>query len=200
MSSIKLKHSGGNSVIIAAPSSNPASDRTITLPSTADGTLLTTTNPKAGNIIQVVQTVKSDASTFSIATEAQSANVMTVAITPTSTSNKILLICNLNAQCSTTGYGYSFNRGGTEIDLGDTISNRRRMSFATSNTETNQYSFCGGMFLDSPSTTSEVTYGIKLTHTSSGTQTIVVNNQNTSSTDDKFFVTISTITAMEVAG
>ena len=199
MSSIKLKHSGGNSVIIAAPSSNPASDRTITLPSTADGTLLTTTNPKAGNIIQVVQTVKSDASTFSIATEAQSANVMTVAITPTSTSNKILLICNLNAQCSTTGYGYSFNRGGTEIALGDAISNRRRMSFATSNTETNQYSFCGGMFLDSPSTTSEVTYGIKLTHTSSGTQTIVVNNQNTSSTDDKFFVTISTITAMEVA-
>ena len=31
MSSIKLKHSGGNSVIIAAPSSNPAADRTITL-------------------------------------------------------------------------------------------------------------------------------------------------------------------------
>jgi hypothetical protein len=41
MSSIKLKHSGGNSVIIAAPSSNPASDRTLTLPSNADGTILT---------------------------------------------------------------------------------------------------------------------------------------------------------------
>ena len=199
MSSIKLKHSGGNGVIIAAPSSNPASDRTITLPATADGTLLTTTNPKTGNIIQIVQTLKSDAASFSIATETQSANVMTVAITPTSTSNKILLICNLSAQCSTTGYAYSFNRGGTEIALGDAISNRRRMSFATSNTETNQYSFCGGMFLDSPSTTSEVTYGIKLTHTSSGTQTIVVNNQNVSSSDDKFFVTISTLTAMEVA-
>ena len=73
------------------------------------------------------------------------------------------------------------------------------MSFATSNTETNQYSFCGGMFLDSPSTTSEVTYGFKITHTSSNTQTIVVNNQNTSSGDDKFYVTISTLTAMEVA-
>tara|TARA_R100001440_G_scaffold1341_2_gene4479 strand:+ start:151 stop:771 length:621 start_codon:yes stop_codon:yes gene_type:complete len=42
MSQIKLKHSGGNSVIIAAPSSNPASDRTITLPDlTADATLST---------------------------------------------------------------------------------------------------------------------------------------------------------------
>jgi len=36
MSQIKLKHSGGNSVIIAAPSSNPASDVTLKLPQ-ADG-------------------------------------------------------------------------------------------------------------------------------------------------------------------
>ena len=42
MSQIKLKHSGGNGVIIAAPSSNPASDRTITLPSDADGTIART--------------------------------------------------------------------------------------------------------------------------------------------------------------
>ena len=42
MSQIKLKPSGGNGVIIAAPSSNPASDRTITLPSDADGTLART--------------------------------------------------------------------------------------------------------------------------------------------------------------
>jgi hypothetical protein len=41
MSSIKLKHSGGNSVIIAAPSSNPASDKTITLPSTESGVFAT---------------------------------------------------------------------------------------------------------------------------------------------------------------
>ena len=36
MSQIKLKHSGGNSSIIAAPSSNPASDVTFRLPN-ADG-------------------------------------------------------------------------------------------------------------------------------------------------------------------
>ena len=40
MSQIKLVHSGGNSVIIAAPSSNPASDRTLTLDGSADGTIL----------------------------------------------------------------------------------------------------------------------------------------------------------------
>jgi len=41
MSSIKLKHSGGNGVIIAGPSSNPASDKTITLPSDETGVFAT---------------------------------------------------------------------------------------------------------------------------------------------------------------
>ena len=42
MSSIRLKHSGGNFVSIAAPTSNPAADRTILLPSDANGTLART--------------------------------------------------------------------------------------------------------------------------------------------------------------
>ncbi len=41
MSSIKLKHSGGNSVSITGPATNPVSDRTLTLPSDADGTIIT---------------------------------------------------------------------------------------------------------------------------------------------------------------
>jgi len=40
MASIKLKHSGGNGTIIAAPTSNPASDKTLTLPSDVDGTVV----------------------------------------------------------------------------------------------------------------------------------------------------------------
>jgi|9_EtaG_2_1085328.scaffolds.fasta_scaffold17877_4 hypothetical protein len=40
MASIKLKHSGGNGVIIAAPTSNPSSDKTLTLPSTETGTIV----------------------------------------------------------------------------------------------------------------------------------------------------------------
>ena len=39
---IKLKHASGNGVIIAAPSSNPAADRTLTLPSDADGVIAKT--------------------------------------------------------------------------------------------------------------------------------------------------------------
>ena len=38
---IKLKHSGGNGVIIEAPANNPASDKTIALPSTESGVFAT---------------------------------------------------------------------------------------------------------------------------------------------------------------
>ena len=42
MSSIKLKHASGNGVSITAPSSNPAADRTLTLPGDADGIIAKT--------------------------------------------------------------------------------------------------------------------------------------------------------------
>ena len=45
--------SGGGSFSLQAPSSS-ANTRVMTLPDTADGTILTTTNPKTGNIVQVV--------------------------------------------------------------------------------------------------------------------------------------------------
>ena len=43
MSAIKLPHASGNSVSIAAPESNPAADRTLYLPSNADGTIVSST-------------------------------------------------------------------------------------------------------------------------------------------------------------
>ena len=55
MSQIKLKHSGGNGVIIAAPSSNPAADRTLLFPSDGDGTILTT-NSAVGSWIKLSTT------------------------------------------------------------------------------------------------------------------------------------------------
>ena len=51
--------SGGGSFSLQAPSSS-ANTRVMTLPDTADGTILTTTNPKSGNSLQVVSTTKTD--------------------------------------------------------------------------------------------------------------------------------------------
>ena len=172
MASIKLKHSGGNGVIIAAPTSNPASDRTITLPSTADGTMLTTTNPKAGNIIQVQQTV----GTGTYSTNSQTyGDVITCAITPSSTSNKI--ICIYKIGCSTSNGGYSgavrLARDSTAIYVGAAASNRIQASshfVADSDGIGNVKIFDqSGSFLDSPSTTSAITYKLQFRSDYSGT-------------------------------
>ena len=88
MSQIKLLHSGGNGVILAAPSSNPAADRTLTLPGDADGTIATTAN--AGKILQVIQTVKKNRQTINSTTLVDITG-MSVSITPSSASNKVLV-------------------------------------------------------------------------------------------------------------
>ena len=162
MSSLKLKHSGGNSVSIAAPSSNPASNRTITVPSTADGTMLTTTNPKTGNIIQVVHSSYNTATTVTATTYADSG--LTATITPSSASNKILVMYS---------QGFRMNRSGdtatsATIQLYRTVSstttaitdNANYMLYAEFGDTTSQYVYdvLTQHLLDSPNTTSAVTY------------------------------------------
>jgi hypothetical protein len=90
MSSIKLKHSGGNSVSLAVPTSL-SNNRTITIPSTADGTMLTTTNPKSGTIIQTV-TVTGEGDTASTSTSFTETAV-TGNITPENSSSTIIVTC-----------------------------------------------------------------------------------------------------------
>ena len=78
--------SGGGSFSLQAPSSS-ANTRVMTLPDTADGTILTTTNPKSGNSLnQVMGQTSSRTSTTS---SSFSATNLTATITPTSSSNKI---------------------------------------------------------------------------------------------------------------
>ena len=90
MSQIKLKHSGGNSVIIAAPDSNPASDRTLKLPGDADGTILTS-NTATGKVLQVVNV---DVANTYISTNSSSFVSMntSIVITPSAASSKIFIL------------------------------------------------------------------------------------------------------------
>ena len=54
-------------------------------------------------------------------------------------------------------------------------------------------------FLDTPNTTSATTYGVKVTHGSSGAVTIFVNQMNAGN-DDKIMRPTSSLTLKEVAG
>tara|TARA_B100000242_G_scaffold278792_1_gene236735 strand:+ start:838 stop:1443 length:606 start_codon:yes stop_codon:yes gene_type:complete len=190
--------SGGGSFSLQAPSSS-ANTRVMTLPDTADGTILTTTNPKAGNILQVVQTAKTDSTTYSsVAHTAFTADVMTATITPSSSSNKVLISCVICMQLGTTDAGFKFNRGGTDICVGDTSGVRRPVTIAATQSSSNEMFNLFAEFLDSPNTTSATTYGVKVTHGSSGSVDIFINQMNAGN-DDKIMRPTSSLTLKEVA-
>ena len=180
MSSIKLKHSGGNSVIIAAPASNPASDRTLTLPSNADGTVLTTTNPKAGNIIQVVATNVTASSSVSVPNAGLADTPATVTITSEAANSKFLISGAISGEgTSIEDHSIAFvlrrviGGSGSSINVGASASNRIQVSFMSnqgyfnddqsSTPSTNILS----PYLDSPSQAAgtAITYKIDITGT-----------------------------------
>jgi hypothetical protein len=185
MSSIKLKHSGGNSVIIAAPSSNPASDRTLTVPSNADGTILTTTNPKAGNIIQVKQARLTSGSFTTSSTSYVDITGLSVEITPTSSSSKILVLVQGGEWGHYTGGAYTsymkILRDSTAITGDNKVNAREGSGNAVGNA-----SFS---ILDSPNTTSAVTYKGQA-RTDDSSKTVYVQNGDNGNIS---------ITVMEVA-
>ena len=161
--------SGGGSFSLQAPSSS-SNNRVMTLPDTADGTILTTTNPKAGNILQVVSTAKTDTASTS---STSFADVFTVAITPTAASSKFLLFGDLKI-----GYNdyraaimWKFVRtvssSDTDLFIGDADGNRVRCTWGTEEASSNsnnarfELHTTNGVFLDSPNTTSAITYRVK---------------------------------------
>ena len=205
MSSLKLKHSGGNSVSIAAPSSNPASNRTLTVPSNADGEILTTTNPKVGSVIQVVNSTFTEWDSAAVASNTwwdnPGAANFRADITPTSTSSKILVFGHVYMSCSTDGVlpFVKIRRGTTDCAVGDASGSRRRINGM--GYQAADYKFVPLCFtcLDSPSSTSALQYTISIGHWSSSSRTFYLNRSIADSDDYGNPRSVSTITAMEIA-
>ena len=204
MSQIKLKHSGGNSVIIAAPDSNPASDRTLKLPSDGDGTILTT-NSATGKILQVVSTTRTDTvSESSLGNGATgSTDVLTKTITPSSASSKVLVIMNATIAMSNGSerVGLLLHVGGSVIDAAraDAASNRGRMSAGSYLASTNHFINLSQTFLHSPNTTSATTYSYRFISGSGATTTMYLNRTHDDNDATWMSRTTSNITLMEVA-
>lgn len=201
MSQIKLLHSGGNGVILAAPSSNPASDRTLTLPGDADGTIATTAT--AGKILQVVSTTKTDTFSESVATGNVSSDAITVNITPSNASNKILLTGFISIGLSNDNeVNWVFYKAGSILSgaTGDAFgSNRRRRTAAGDVRYTGTHNTTGGSYLDTAGGTSQITYSVRLGTGNNGTVTVYLNKPHSSGDYTYDFTTISTLTAMEIA-
>ena len=116
MSNIKLVHSGGNSVTIAAPDSNPGSNRTLKLPSDADGTIVTTGSPAppaAGTIIQVVSTNVDSTSTTALTNGGSFYEItaLTTTITTARANSKILVTIGIGGEANHEDYYLTFRCG-----------------------------------------------------------------------------------------
>jgi len=149
-----------------------------------------------GKIGQVLQTVKTD--TFSTSSSsATDVTGLSVSITPTSTSSKILIQVSGNASNNeNTARTHIVLAGTTSTAVGDAGTGSETTTTISTRADNDNYtqdSFAI-TFLDSPASTSEQTYKIQ-TFTGAG-GTIYFNRPATQ--DSNGGNTISTITAMEI--
>ena len=202
MSQIKLVHSGGNGVIISAPSSNPAANRTLTLPGDADGEILTS-NSSVGKILQVVQVVHTATTSTTGITYTDTG--LSASITPSSSSNKVLILVSqgyyITRSTDQARGGFRLLRGSTVLEQGPNGSSGQEpngLGFSSANGPsviqvTGRYNL---HYYDSPSTTSSTTYKTQFAnHQSSASPTIYVNSGTGSGEMGSGFMTL-----MEVAG
>ncbi len=152
----------------------------------------------AGAVLQVVQTVKTD--TFSSSSSSfTDITGLSVSITPTSSSSKILVMYHLMVSPSNSAFPFiRLVRNSTAIAVGDASGSRTQVTSVSwaVNTAGNIMDMQSMNFLDSPATTSSTTYKLQILSTN-GTHTI---NRDIRDDDADYDPrSISTITVMEIA-
>ena len=190
-----------------------ASSDALTLDSSGNVTCNgTATGFGGGKILQVKQAVKTDTSsttnfgwvTIPGTDETGSGSLFEVNITPTATSSKILVTWGIHLSVSSSVYsgGLKLRRDSTDLFIGDTSSNRTRATnwVVGWDSYANRHPwFLGGTFLDSPNTTSQVTYHIQYTSGYDSSYTVYINRPHSLwANSQSVGVTPSSITCQEV--
>ena len=127
---------------------------------------------------------------------------LSVTITPKSTSSKILLLCNISLSSGddATGRAFKVLRGSTPVGVGSEGS-RTPVSFFGSpmSGDTNMAGTTSWHYLDSPNTTSAITYKVQMTGFNASVTTYINTNisRGGQGYDD---IASSNFTAIEIAG
>ena len=201
MSQLKLTADGGGGTVSLKGPSTTTGNAAIELTVPGTGSATVDTLGRSGNILQVVQTVKTDQFT-STAYAYTDITGMSVSITPTSASNKILVSFELQVGGSGNNYAsFRLLRDSTHVGVSTVTDTNWRVGTLGSLSHENSYQLenTGTSFLDSPNTTSAITY--KIQQSSYYNRTISINVPTSTSTSANSYTAtgISTITVMEVA-
>ena len=203
MSQIKLLHSGGNGVSIVAPDSNPASDRTLKLPSDGDSTIDTLS--RAGNIIQVVQVLKTDTASLTNTETITDISGLSVTITPASASNKFLITGKVSlAVRQYQNHNIFINVNGSVVGSGTADGNRSTghggLGYVSSDSQHMQISVPLDLLVNASDGNAHTIKVQWQAPDTTGNRTIYLNRSQTdNNSDDSGSRYTSTLTVMEVA-
>jgi hypothetical protein len=154
-----------------------------------------------GSVLQVITVNKTDTFSMASATWADVTG-LSLSITPTSASNKIMVLATVSLGASGNFAYLRLVRDSTVINVGDAAGSRVQVtgsSIYPSTTPDYILSHVPITYLDSPSTTSATTYKIQIRNGSGGTAYI---NRTSSdrNTADYEWRSVSNIVVMEVKG
>jgi len=162
----------------------------------------------SGSILQVVQTIKTDTYSQSGSSWADVTG-MSVTITPKSSSSKVLVMVSSSVgitypSSQDAKAAFRLSGGNTATYAGDSAGSRTRapVNYITQSVyvPANSQQVVDMKYLDSPATTSAVTYFMQAYYSSAGGGNLFVNRGYNDSDNDRFNRGVSSIIAMEVAG
>jgi hypothetical protein len=164
-------------------------------------------NLVTGQVLQVVSTTKTDTYTESIAAGTISTTIvtgLTAAITPSTTESTIRVeVSTFLSHSEDDGSGgFVFRRGSTAIGVADEDGDRARISAVVINRFANTQNIAGvsQSFVDAPSSTDEITYGISLYNRYGATASAHMNRSATDANAVNNPRAVSTITLTEISG
>ena len=157
-----------------------------------------------GGVLQVLQTVDSGTTSYSTTETWTDAGSLSVTITPKFASSKIMIEYFIHNSTNDATVTHRITRNGTAVGIGDANGIRQRVTTRTGryrSGDENHISPPTGMkYLDSPATTSAITYKVQLRLQVSESPIIMNTSYNQPNNDYTYSGrTISTITVMEIA-
>ena len=158
----------------------------------------------SGGIIQVKSVTKTDTFQKASGTSFQDVTGLSVSITPTRSDSKILVMYDMTWSTSDGHMSCRLMRDSTPIKIGDAADSRTQATGQQhySSNGQNQYDTfqVAGTHMDSPATTSAVTYKMQVGTPYSASYDCRVNYQGDDSNQAWVGRTASSITVMEVSG